>query len=290
MLNDKKIGCLVGLAVGDAVGTSVEFKPRGSFPPVTDMTGGGPFSLPVGYWTDDTSMALCLANSLIEHGFDPLDQMKKYTDWFQNGYMSSTGTCFDIGHTTVSAISEFMETNKPFCGDPSPYSSGNGGLMRLAPIAIKYHNSIHLEHYASESTRTTHGSIECLESSKLFSKLVSRAINGDDVRTNFKVDIIYVSDKVNNIAKGKYYSRTYDQLSGSGYVIDSLETALWCFLHTDNFRDAILMCVNVGDDTDTTAAICGQIAGAYYGLSGIPKEWLDKLYNLDYIFKVGSML
>lgn len=133
-LRDRFRGCLLGLAVGDAVGTTVEFRPRGSFRPLADMIGGGPFQLRPGQWTDDTSMALCLATSLVEcNGFDALDQMERYCKWADSGYLSSTGACFDIGNTVASALRRFRQTGNPFAGSSDPYSAGNGCIMRLAP-------------------------------------------------------------------------------------------------------------------------------------------------------------
>jgi len=136
-LNSRLQGCLLGLAVGDAVGTTLEFKPPGSFEAIDDMVGGGPFRLAPGQWTDDTSMALCLAESLLHcDGFDAADQMRRYCDWWRNGYLSSTGRCFDIGNTVANALHRFEASGDPFSGDTSPFSAGNGSLMRLAPVAI----------------------------------------------------------------------------------------------------------------------------------------------------------
>ena len=146
-------GCLLGLAVGDAIGTTVEFKPRGSFPTVTDMVGGGPFHLKPGQWTDDTSMALCLATSLIfNNGFDPIDQMDRYWDWYQNGYLSSTGEFFDIGNTIREALERYKHTGNPFSGSTSPDMAGNGSLMRLAPVPMFYFPDLEkIIHFAGES-------------------------------------------------------------------------------------------------------------------------------------------
>jgi ADP-ribosyl-[dinitrogen reductase] hydrolase len=136
-LASRQRGCLLGLACGDAVGTTVEFCERGGFPPVTDMTGGGPFCLPVGAWTDDTSMALCLASSLVELGrFDPADQMRRYCQWHENGYLSSTGRCFDIGLAVRESLARFQRSGNPFSGRPDPQSAGNGCIMRLAPVPM----------------------------------------------------------------------------------------------------------------------------------------------------------
>src|ERR1051325_1654209 len=133
-------GCLLGLAVGDAVGTTVEFQPRGSFPPVIDMVGGGPFRLKPGEWTDDMSMALCLATSLVEqNGFDPKDQMDRYCRWWKEGYLSSNGSCFDIGNTVSDALRRYGRTGEPMAGSTGSHSAGNGCIMRLAPVPLFYY-------------------------------------------------------------------------------------------------------------------------------------------------------
>lgn len=274
-------GCLLGLAVGDAVGTTVEFMPRGSFSPLTDMVGGGPFHLQPGQWTDDTSMALCLATSLItKKGFDPIDQMERYWNWYRNGYLSSTGECFDIGNTIRGALERYQQFDNPFSGDTSPNSAGNGSLMRLAPIPIFYFPDLQkMMHFAAESSRTTHGATECLEACQLFAEMLFNAFSGMDkeailLKTTFQPSM----PNIKNIAMGSYRSKGVDQIKGSGYVVQSLEAALWCFYHTDSFESAILQAANLGDDADTTAAICGQLAGAYYGETRIPEKWLKKLY------------
>ncbi|MGD9975636.1 MAG: ADP-ribosylglycohydrolase family protein, partial [Desulfatirhabdiaceae bacterium] len=132
-------GCLMGLAAGDALGTTVEFKSPGSFSPLTDIVGGGPFDLDKGQWTDDTSMALCLAESLVKCGtFNARDQMERYTRWWKDGYLSSNGQCFDIGNTVSQALRQYARTGDPFSGATDPYSAGNGSLMRLAPVPLFY--------------------------------------------------------------------------------------------------------------------------------------------------------
>lgn len=284
---DRYKGCLLGLAVGDAVGTTVEFKPRGSFEPVTNMVGGGPFNLEVGQWTDDTSMALCLGQSLIDcGGFNAKDQMSKYCEWHKNGYMSSNGICFDIGNTTSNALNKFHQSSNPYCGLESPWASGNGGIMRLSPVPMVYADNVkELIQFCSASSRTTHASNECIESAQLFGIMVRDALAGYPKHAIFENDnsARFNEPKVIDISNNGFIDKTINEIKGSGYVIESLEASLWCFYHTDNFKDAILTAVNLGDDADTTAAITGQIAGAYYGVDGIPKEWLDKLCQKDMI-------
>jgi ADP-ribosyl-[dinitrogen reductase] hydrolase len=274
-------GCLLGLAVGDAVGTTVEFKPRGTFSPVTDMVGGGPFNLKPGAWTDDTSMALCLATSLIyKKGFDPKDQMNRYCNWYEHGYLSSTDRCFDIGVTVRNALQRYLANGEPFSGSTDPNSAGNGSIMRLAPIPMYYfpHQELILQ-YSAESSRTTHGAQECVDACRLLGDILYRALSGTG-----KQDILLGSDagmidspSIKNLVNGVYFNKTEDAIHGNGYVVTSLEAALWCFWTTDSYREAILKAANLGEDADTTAAICGQVAGAYYGETGIPESWRDIL-------------
>ncbi len=292
-INDATKGCLIGLAVGDAVGTTLEFKPRGTFEPITDMVGGGPFRLNPGEWTDDTSMALCLAQSLIRNeDFDPVDQMNRYCNWYRHGYMSSTGTCFDIGYTVSTALRDFEDSKKPFSGPTHRLSAGNGCLMRLAPVPIAYKDDLESAlHFAGESSRTTHGAAECIDSSKAFSSMILKAFSGE-TKNNIITQSNYepYTDKVIDIISGNFIDKTYEEMTGSGYVIESLESALWCFYHSDSYEEAILKSANIGNDADTTAAICGQIAGAYYGLSGIPAHWKSKLAMYSEIIEMAGQL
>jgi len=295
---DRFYGCLLGLACGDAVGTTVEFRPRGSFIPLTGMTGGGPFGLQPGQWTDDTSMALCLAASLAEcNGFDAHDQMKRYVQWMENGYFSSTGRCFDIGGTTSQALHRYLRLGDPFSGSTDPHSAGNGSIMRLAPVPMYYHpdRAAAIRH-AAESSRTTHGATECLDACRLLAAIIHAALSGQDKETVLfgQAGRLPVDDpltpKILDIAEGAYRHKSVDEIDGSGYVVKSLEAALWCFHTTGGYSEAILAAANLGNDADTTAAICGQVAGAYYGLPGIPTSWLDRLALRDEIARLAEAL
>ena len=280
-LSDRYAGTLLGLACGDAVGTSVEFCPRGTFSPLVDMVGGGPFNLVPGQWTDDTSMALCLAESLLtKNGFDAKDQMGRYLNWWQWGYMSSTGECFDIGNTVRQALLKYQQTNQPFAGPIEPDTAGNGSLMRLAPVVLFYYPSHpEIAKFTAASSCTTHSAPEAIECCQLLGELIAKALSGKP-----KAEIlgssqtIFSEDKVRSIAAGEYMLKTREQITGTGYSVASLEAALWCFWRTESFESAILEAANLGDDADTTAAITGQLAGAFYGKSGIPSQWLTKLH------------
>ena len=280
-------GCLLGLAVGDALGTTVEFSSRGSFAPVTDMVGGGPFDLEPGEWTDDTSMALCLATSLLEcGGFDARDQMERFCRWAETGYLSSNGRCFDIGGTVSQALAEYRRSGDPLSGSTDPMSAGNGCIMRLAPVPMFFHRDLEAAvRYSAESSRTTHGAEECVDACKLFGSMIVKALLGkskDEVLSGGD-GLGPLAPRIQAIASGAYRVKKKEDIRGSGYVVECLEAALWCFLETDNFRDAVLEAVNLGDDADTTGAVCGQIAGAFYGESDIPMEWRRQLVMSEQI-------
>ncbi len=283
----------MGLAAGDAVGTTVEFKPRGSFAPVTDMVGGGPFRLEAGQWTDDTSMALCLASSLVEcSGFDAKDQMDRYVRWSEDGYLSSTGRCFDIGGTVSGALARYRRTGDPFAGSTDRNQAGNGCIMRLAPVPMWFYPDIEsMAHHAAESSRTTHGTAECLDACRLLARVLHRAFEGQSKEDVLFADAAFSgAPKIQAIARGTYRDTSRDAVRGSGYVVDSLEAALWCVRTTDTFEAAILEATNLGDDADTTAAVTGQVAGALYGIEGIPARWREKVAMRELIVGLADRL
>jgi ADP-ribosyl-[dinitrogen reductase] hydrolase len=288
-------GCLLGLACGDAVGTTVEFKSRGSFAPVQDMVGGGPFELQAGQWTDDTSMALCLGQSLLDrNGFDAGDQMNRYVNWWQWGYLSSTGECFDIGSTTRRALETFLESGDPYAGSTNPDSAGNGSLMRLAPVPLFFFDAADpatTVHFSAESSRTTHAAVEAVDCCRLFGKVISAALGGA-AREELLAggETLVTSPRVREIARGAFVGKARSEIRGSGYCVESLEAALWCVSTTSSFRDAVLEAVNLGDDADTTAAIAGQLAGALYGVSDIPEAWLERLAMRELIDAMARQL
>lgn len=291
---DRFRGCLLGLAAGDAVGTTVEFQPRGTFPPVTGMTGGGPFDLSPGEWTDDTSMALCLAASLLwVGGFDARDQMNRYCNWADYGYLSSNGHCFDIGNTVRRALARYRETGDPWSGATDPHSAGNGSIMRLAPVPMFYFpDRERVLHFSVESSRTTHGAPECLDACRLLADVLFRALEGAGKEAILfgSAPGLVASTSIQSIAQGRYREKPTAAVRGTGYVVESLEAALWCFWSTESFEGAILAAANLGDDADTTAAVCGQVAGAFYGESGIPEPWRERLVKRDEIRDLADRL
>lgn len=293
-LLDRYKGCFVGLATGDALGVPLEFSKRDSHPIVTEMIGNGPFHLNPGEWTDDTSMALCIANSLIEkNGFDPSDQLDKYWKWVQEGYMSSTGKLFDIGEQTSNAVCEYIKNGNVYSRLGQESSCGNGSIMRLAPISLYYYRSDDLYEFSKKSSMTTHPHFKCLDSCVLLSYIISKCLDGCDkqeiLSENYKGPML-VDGLVWDIASGSYKNKTRDQIKSTGYVIDTLEAAIWSFHTTDSFEEGCIKAVNLGIDSDTIGAVYGQIAGAYYGYENIPDKWKSKLVNLQMLIETSEKL
>lgn len=286
-------GCLLGLASGDAVGTTVEFRAKDSFTPLTTMQGGGPFNLKAGQWTDDTSMALCLAQSLVTcRGFDAGDQMNRYLNWWRWGYFSSTGECFDIGGTVARALGKFALDGNPYAGSEAPDTAGNGSLMRLAPAVLYYYpDRQQALEYAEASSRTTHAAPEAIASCRLFAQYLLNALSGKDKEETLSaLEELPPQENLRQIALGSYRQKPRSAIHGTGYCVQSLEAALWCFYHGADFEETILLAANLGDDADTTAAIAGQLAGAFYGVEGIPQAWRDRLWQYEDIDALARQL
>lgn len=299
-LTSRARGALLGLAVGDAVGTTLEFKPPGTFEPITDMVGGGPFGLQPGQWTDDTSMALCLAESLIKcKAFDPADQLRRYVRWYREGHLSSTGTYFDIGNTISAALHRFETTGEPFCGSTDPHAAGNGSIMRLAPVPIAYVRSPGAVHICGQSSRTTHQATTTIDGCRHLGALLVGALHGRPkeklLAPHFEPfrglwESAPLCPEIAAVAAGSFRDKEPPEIRGTGYVVDSLEAALWAFNRATSFEEAILLAANLGDDADTTAAVVGQLAGAYWGEEGIPQHWLERLCMRDAITAMADQL
>lgn len=224
--------------------------------------------------------ALCLVASLVEHGFDAHDQMDRYLQWHDEGYMSSTDKCFDIGVATSQALERYRRNGNPVAGSSKPDNAGNGSLMRLAPVPIYYLETPELAvQMSAAQSKLTHQAPECLVACRLLAQALNRALQGkakDAALASFQ-HALPMSNALKELAEGQYKTKAATQIKGSGYVVESLEAAFWCFWQTDSFQDCVLLAANLGDDADTTAPVAGQLAGAFHGESGIPAPWLQKL-------------
>ena len=265
------------------------------------MHGCGTFNLAPGQWTDDTSMALCLAESLIEcQDFNPYDQMERYLKWFREGYLSSTGSCFDIGNTIRGALMRFESSGQPYSGSTDPYIAGNGSIMRLAPVPMFYARDAQMAiEKSSDSSRTTHGATAAVDACRYFGGLLVGALNGipkgvllSQLFSPVKgyLDAAPLTSEINEIASGSFKQRHPPQIRGPGYVVQALEAALWACYTTNTFLEGCLAAVNLGEDADTTGAVFGQLAGAYYGEREIPESWQSKLTFRDLIISYAERL
>lgn len=337
-------GSFLGLAVCDALGAPAEFQVRGSFPTITSMQSNLNFNLGPGYFTDDTSMALCLAHSFLENGLvsDSVDQARKYLAWYRTGYQSSRGRCFDIGNLTRDALGVWKHAvvvNDQYCENgPSPHAPkdqaaiqsaratidkrfnqdrycGNGSLMRVLPAALLFAQDLPTAaKAAADSSRVTHPHPRCVLSCALYTILVAQSLQELNVTKDSLVghisdyvsavkDAIALSTSKSKSASGHFLERfeSYATLTSfhdkraikirsSGYVLDSLEAALWAFFTTSSFREGAVKVVNLGDDADTVGAIYGGLAGAFYGDDQIPEEWLRDIERLDLVEDVVEKL
>ncbi|MGE3326182.1 MAG: ADP-ribosylglycohydrolase family protein [Acidimicrobiia bacterium] len=294
-MRDRAIGALVGLAVGDAVGTTLEFRSPGTFEPITDMVGGGPFNLPAGAWTDDTSMAMCLAESILDTGrLDPADQLRHYVAWWREGYWSSTGRCFDIGSTTSRALYCFETTGEVADAQPNENNASNGSLMRLAPVAIRWFPELfEAAERSGESSLTTHASSRAVDACRALGAMIAAFIYGSPVEEAFDQGFAFGAPRhpeLKHVLLGSARDRQPPEIRGTGYAVEALEAAMWAVGGAADIRDAILRAVNHGDVADTTGAIAGQLAGARWGLSAIPAEWRDRIVGRTRIEAIAGRL
>ena len=257
-------------------------------------------ALPPGSFTDDTSMMLCLATSLIsQKQFDPIDQIDRYARWKFNGYLSSSEEkgCFDIGHTTSSAIDRYVRDvekrgcpHKQFYGSDNPEEAGNGGIMRLTPIPIVYRADVdRAKEYAVLSSKVTHGSLECLDAARVMTDVIVRLLQGSD-KNNVPSRIStrgVSSEKITDICRRTYLDKDESEISTSGYVVHTLEATLWAFHMTDTFEEGMMLLAGMGDDVDTVCCVYGAIAGAYYGYAAIPDRWKNDLVKMDVLRRVA---
>jgi len=296
-------GAMIGLATGDALGMPVEFEAPGTFVPLAGMEDRGAWggALKAGQWTDDTSMALCLAESLIVRGrFDAADQMAGYVRWLRLGHLSSVGYCNGIGMTVATSLRRFLDDGQPFAGSTDPNTAGNGAIMRLAPVPLFFANYPEdAITFAAESSRTTHGAATSIDACRYLAGLIVGALHGltkdELLSTHFcpvqgGYSVSPLVPEIAEVAGGSFKTKCPPEIAGTGYVVKSLEAALWAFFTTDTFADGCLAAANLGDDADTTAAVYGQLAGAYYGVSELPESWRNALFAFNQIQGFADLL
>jgi ADP-ribosyl-[dinitrogen reductase] hydrolase len=274
-LRERFLGAMLGLATGDAVAAATQYRRPGTFPPVGDMLGGGPFDLPRGGWSDDTSMALCLADSLIEcNGFDARDQVERYRRWQQEGYLSATGQCVGITASSARAIAMAQWRRQAFSGSHDPAQLDPEPLSRVAPAVLFFFaSSDHAIEQATEAARTTCQAPAVLDACRSLARALHAALSGQPKA----------------VVLERAAPAGADVVARSGAPA-ALTAAVAAFGAADNFRDAILYAVNLGGDSDVVAAACGQLAGAYYGVKAIPTSWHNGLTQKELIASYADRL
>jgi ADP-ribosylglycohydrolase len=295
-MRERYHGALFGLAVGDALGVSTQYSQRGTFAPVVDITGGGPFELPRGAWSDDTAMALCLAESLLEcRGFDARDQVERYSRWQQEGYLSATGRSVGITASTSRALVAARWRRQLFAGSHDPRQLDPEPLSRVAPVVMYFHSSPdQVQDLAGEAARITCQAPRVLEGCRLFAALLHQAFSGKAKAEVLRPDWEPRSDaagaRLKAIAQGRYRTKDALEIRTGDNITEVLEAAVWAFERTSTFAEGALLAANLGGNSDVVCAAYGQLAGAFYGSDAIPTSWRNALMQKEVIESLAEEL
>jgi ADP-ribosyl-[dinitrogen reductase] hydrolase len=294
-LRERFQGALVGLAVGDALAANTQFRKPGSFSPVGDLLGGGPFDLPRGAWSDDTAMALLLAESLLEReGFDAHDQVQRYGRWTREGYGSSTGQCVGITASTARALAQAQYKRQPFAGSHDPGQLDKEPLCRVAPVVMFFFaDAAQAVSQAAEAARITAQAPIVLDCMRLLAAMLHRALAGRDKPAILKPDrdawvTSSTRSEVLAVFDGSYIVRQPPEITGGGHIVQALEAALWAFHSSDSFREGALKAANLGRDSDVVTAVYGALAGAHHGVSAIPGIWRNSLMKQELVMETAD--
>lgn len=296
LLRDSVYDGIYGLCIGDAIGVPAEFKSREELKksPVTDMCGYGTHYQKPGTWSDDTSLTLCLLDSLSK-GIDYVDIMEKFRSWAELGEYTPYGKVFDIGMATDEAIDNYIrEVPVLQCGGRGEYNNGNGSLMRILPLAfylkakgISYGQAMEI---TADISSLTHAHMRSKLACCIYVTIALSLLEGKGVLDGIREAQDYCMVKDSHEAS--FFKRIFSpdfpklkekEINSSGYVVDTLEAALWCVLTTKDYHDCVLKAVNLGDDTDTTAAVSGGLAGIIYTRANINPLWIEKIAHRNLI-------
>ncbi|QSJ15899.1 ADP-ribosylglycohydrolase family protein [Nostoc sp. UHCC 0702] len=300
----KVLSGLMGLCVGDALGVPVEFTSRAERfkSPVTSMLGYGTWDVPAGTWSDDSSLTFCLADSLCdEFSLDAI--ANSFWRWYNEGYWTPQGEVFDIGNTTFLAIVNWKQGTPPLqAGGTSENSNGNGSLMRILPMAY-YHKTLPFTELilrVHQVSCITHAHLRSQMACGIYISIAEELLKGANPQAAYlqglnKIAPLYYKSEY--ILEKPYFDRVFsgeianlpvEEINSSGYVIDTLEASLWCLLNSSSYSEAVLKSVNLGGDTDTTAAVTGGLAGIYYGVESIPQQWIGQIARKDDIVNLAK--
>lgn len=301
----KTLSGLMGLCVGDALGVPVEFSTRAEWEksPVTSMLGYGTWDVPAGTWSDDSSLTFCLAECLCT-GFSIEALAASFWRWYHEAYWTPHGEVFDIGNTTFMAIVDYHRGVAPLeCGGKSERSNGNGSLMRILPLAY-CHKTLSFEELITRSHQVsciTHAHLRSQIACGIYISIAVCLLEGLEPKSAYlqglkNIQPIYSAAEYTS--ELSHFERIFngvanlpvDSIRSSGYVIDTLEASLWCLLNSSNYAQAVLKAVNLGGDTDTTAAVTGGLAGIYYGVDNIPFEWIDQIARKQDIINLAARM
>ena len=295
---------IIGLAIGDALGVPAEFKSREELKryPITDMIGDGTYNLPAGTWSDDTSMTLATIDSIISTGtINPNDMANKFLNWFRNAEYTATNETFDIGRTTLQSLAkyELKLYDASNCGEDNEYSNGNGSLMRILPIAYYiYYKDVtdnqEIYNIVKQVSSITHAHEVSILGCYIYVRFALELLNGKNKIEAYnnikKLDYSMFNnttiDKYSRILNNNIQNLNEENISSSGYVVSTLEAAMWLFLNSNDYNNTILRAVNLGEDTDTVAACTGGLLGLYYGIESIKSSWKQNLKKYDYIVEL----
>ncbi|WP_413199234.1 ADP-ribosylglycohydrolase family protein [Nostoc piscinale] len=300
----KVLSGLMGLCVGDALGVPVEFTSRAERvkSPVTSMLGYGTWDVPPGTWSDDSSLTFCLADSLCR-GFSLDTIASSFWRWYNEGYWTPQGEVFDIGNTTFLAIVNWKQGTPPLkAGGTNENSNGNGSLMRILPIAY-CHKALDFPELISRVHQVsciTHAHVRSQMACGIYISIAEELLKGANLQTAYlqgldKIQSLYSADEY--LLEKPYFARVLggeiaklpvEEINSGGYVIDTLEASIWCLLNSSSYAEAVLKAVNLGGDTDTTAAVTGGLAGIYYGVDSIPQEWINQIARKDDIVSLAT--
>lgn len=286
-MENKFKGALLGLIVGDALGAPFEGMSGDNIEFKGKMQGGGPHNISAGQWTDDSSLALCLAESLIKDGFDLKSQLKRYSSWFKDGYLSSKDRAFGIGRNTSISITDYIQEG--ILPPERERAAGNGSIMRLAPVPLYFINNYKKTiYYSAKSSRATHNNPMAVDSCKFLGSFIFNAIHNKNknylINENFKD--LELDDRVLKTVRISNNKLTKEDINPDAFVLNTLQASLWSFNNSDSFKSAVIKAVNLGGDTDTIAAVTGQMAGSYYGSDNIPDKWVNRLAKKELIMSM----
>jgi ADP-ribosyl-[dinitrogen reductase] hydrolase len=296
-LRDRFQGSLLGLAVGDALAVHTQFRKPGSFAAVGDMLGGGPFDLPRGAWSDDTAMALLLAESLVERGgFDAQDQVQRYARWQREGHGSATGQCVGITASVARALATAQYRQQPFAGSHDPAQLDKEPLSRVAPVVMFFFaDAAEAVARSAEAARITAQAPMVLDCVRLLAAILHQALAGKEKALVLRPprelwETATTRAEVFGVYDGSYSRRDLSEIQAGGHVVQALEAALWAFQRSSNFREGALACANLGRDSDVVTAVYGAIAGAHFGVSSIPGIWRNSLTRQDAVIDASDRL